>query len=239
MKNIKKVIVLTVFCVIISIVLGMLCSCVNTSNKNPVVTMKFDPESKSGIGGTVKIELYPEKAPNSVNFFIGLIYNKFYNELYATKVYAGHYVEIGDAYYIKKNDRVIAGEFTDNGYEGNDVEFERGTVGLCLDSRSKNKDGELDKNSANGDIFFILSDEAGKDYTGKYAAIGKVISGIEILDKISNIGTSGAINYQPMYSARTTKTTVDLKGKTYPEAMTTRRKYYPGYVTDDFLDGEE
>lgn len=230
----KKVIILTVLCTILCIVTSMLSACIDTGNKNPVVTMEMDPTGKSGISGSFQIELYPDKAPNSVNYFIGLVLNGFYDDFYATKVMAGHLVEFGDPWYLKKNDRVIAGEFAENGYTGNDIKFERGTVGLCLYQDEKG----IDNDSAMGDFFVILSDDAGNDFDGKYAAIGKIVSGLDILDRISNISTSSAISYQPMYSARTEKTTINLKGKTYPAAVTTRRKHYSGYVTDDFLNGK-
>lgn len=234
-KIIKKVILLTALCVILSTISAFGTSCIDTSNKNPVVTMNLDPEAKSGIDGSFQIELFPDKAPNSVNYFIGLALKGFYNDCYCTSVYAGHFVEFGDPWYLKKNDRVIAGEFAENEFTGNDVEFVRGTVGLSLYVDTK---GVPDNDSAMGDFFVVLSDEAGASYTGKRVAIGKIVSGIEVLDEISHIKTT-SISPQPVYSARTETVTVDLKGKTYPEAVTTKRKHYSGMITDDFLEGTE
>ena len=232
----KRVIVLTIICSIICIITSMMSACVDTGNKNPIVTVRMDPTGKSGIGGSFRIELFPDKAPNSVNYFIELALEGFYDDLYATKVMAGHLVEFGDfSYDVKNNRRVIAGEFAENGFEGNDIKFTRGTVGLCL---FKNQKGELDNDSAMGDIFITLSDEAGSDFDGKYAAIGQIVSGIEVLDRISNISTASALSYQPMYSARTEETTINLKGKSFPAAVTSIRKLYSGYVTDDFLNGD-
>ncbi len=235
MKKIsKKAIFLPILCIIISLLICVTTSCIDTSNKNPIVTIQMDPTSKTQIGGTIQIELYPDKAPNSVNYFIGLVLNGFYNDCYVTKVMAGHLVEFGDPWYLKKNDRVIAGEFADNGYTDNDIEFVRGTVGLALDT---DKEGNIDNDSAMGDFFVVLSDEAGESYLGKRAAIGKIIAGLDILDEISRI--KNYPNYQPVYSARTETATLDLKGQTYPKAVTTKRKYYAGYVTEDFINGTE
>lgn len=231
---IQKVIFLTILCTVLCVILATVASCVDTSNKNPVVTIELDPSSKSQIGGTIQIELFPDKAPNSVNYFIGLVLDGFYNDFYVTKVMAGHLVEFGDPWYLKKNDRVIAGEFTENGYTGNDVDFVRGTVGLALDT---DREGNLDNDSAMGDFFVVLSDEAGDSYTGKRVAIGQIISGLEILEEISRI--KNHVNYQPLYSARTETVTLDLKGQTYPKAITTKRKHYSGYVTDDFINDTE
>ena len=220
-KVIKKVILLTVLCVILSAISAMGTSCIDTSNKNPVVTMNLDPDTDSGVTGSFHIELFADKAPNSVNFFIELINEGFYTECVTNKVVAGHLVEISEPWYLKKGDKVIEGEFEDNGYTGNDVEFVRGTVGFILYPDEK---GNIDNNSAVGSFFVVLSDEAGKTYTGNRVAIGKIVSGIEILDQISQI--KNYPNYQPITSAKIKDASVDLKGSTYPAAITSKREIY-------------
>ena len=122
---------------------------------------------------------------------------------------------------LEQNDRVIKGEFAENGFEGNDVDFVRGTVGLTLD------EGDPDSNF--GDFFIILDDAAKEDMNGKFCAIGRITEGIEILDEISMLKTAAAIKYQPYVSVRTLKVTVELKGGVYPSAETSERKNKPGY----------
>ena len=207
------------------IMILMLCSwvflpgCTDMSNRNPVVTFTLDPDTSSHVGGTFSIELFPDKAPNSVNFIIQLVYDGYYDKMNVSKVIAGTNVVFGDLGYAKLNDKVIKGEFAENGFEGNDVHFVRGTVGLVLD--------EGDPDSNYGDFFIVLSDEAGKELDGKYCAVGKVVSGLELIDDISQAKFYPG-NYQPVYSIRTLTADVDLKGRSYPKAETLERTNYPG-----------
>ena len=201
---------------------SLLSGCVNMEERNPVVTIEFDPEAYSGIGGTVTIELYPEAAPNTVSFFIDLLYEYFYNGINVTKVIPNTVVQIGDLSHTKNQEKMIDGEFSENGYTGETVKFERGVVGMA-------RYLEEDYNSAVGEIFIVLDDEGAADLDGKYAAFGRVISGLEILDEISLL-KSYMDSLQPMASVRTKKTSIDLKGRTYPHAVTKERpiKYFPG-----------
>ncbi len=195
--------------------------CTDMSNRNPVVTFTLDPGTSSGIGGTFVMELFPEKAPNSVNYFIQLIGEGYYDKFNVSQVHSGSMVVFGDPWYAKMNDRVIKGEFAANGFEGNDVDFVRGTVGLALD--------EGDPDSNYGDFFIVLDDGAKETMNGNFCAIGKITEGIELLDEISTIKTTASLKYQPYVSVRTLKVTVDLRGRTYPDAETSERKNKPGY----------
>ncbi|MFR1517298.1 MAG: peptidylprolyl isomerase [Clostridia bacterium] len=203
--------------------------CVDHSNKNPIVTVTVDSENQNAdengkpLGGVFQIELYPEKAPNSVAYFIDLAMNKKYDNFSVSKVFAGNIVQFGDPWMSKQIHTEIEGEFRENGYEGNDLVFKRGTVGLDLFVKD-------DYNSASGDFFILLSDEAGKNYSGKYAGIGEVVSGLELLDQISSIKSYP--DYEPVYSIRTATTTVDLKGISYEQPITRERRTYPGTNTD-------
>ncbi len=209
----------------------MLClpGCVDNSNKNPVVTVNVNGdndnlrENGEGIGGTFVIELFPDKAPNSVAYFLDFVVNGVYNKFAVSRVWEGHKVEFGDPWLSKQIRTEIEGEFEANGYEGNDVVFERGTVGLSLFL-------DDDYDSASGDFFIILSEEAAEAHQGKYAAIGKVTSGIELLDEISHVKVYP--NLEPVYGIRTSETTVDLKGQTYDKPVTHERRTYPGENTD-------
>ena len=70
----------------------------------------------------------------------------------------------------------------------------------------------------------------GESFDGKYAAIGEVVSGLELLQQISNI--KNLPDYAPVYSLRTLTTTVDLKGVTYEKPITQERRTYPGLNLD-------
>lgn len=216
----RKMIIFIV--ILVMLIPAALTGCTDMSNRNPVVTFTLDPGTSSGVGGTFSIELFPDKAPNSVNFIIQLVYEGYYDKMNVSQVHSGVNVVFGDLGYAKLNDKVIKGEFAENGFTGNDVEFVRGTVGLMLD--------EGDPDSNYGDFFIVLSDEAGKDLNGKYCAVGKVVEGLELIDDISQAKFYPG-NYQPVYSIRTLTAVVDLKGRSYPEAETFERTNYPGMHT--------
>ena len=201
------------------IVLLALSGCTDMSNRNPVVTFNLDPTTSSGVGGSFSIELFPDKAPNSVNYFIQLVSEGYYNKINVSQVNSGASVVFGDLGYAKLNNRVIKGEFAENGFTGNDVEFKRGTDGLVLD--------EGDPDSNYGDFFIVLSDEAGKELNGRFCAVGKITEGIELIDEIS-LAKFYPGNHQPVYSIRTINAVVDLKGRSYPDAETQERTNYPG-----------
>ena len=132
----------------------------------------------------------------------------------------GGVVQFGDPWMSKQIRTEIDGEFKANGFDKNDIAFKRGTVALDLFVPE-------DYASASGDFFILLDDEGGKTYQDKYAAIGEVISGIELLDTIS--GIKDYTDYSPVYSLKTLKTTADLKGQTYEKPITRERRTYPGY----------
>lgn len=200
--------------------------CVDYSNKNPVVTIEIDPDNENyiaegvSISGSFSIELYPDKAPNSVAYFLNMVATGTYDRFPVSKVLHGGIVQFGDPWMSKQIRTEIDGEFKANGFDKNDIVFKRGTVALDLFVPE-------DYASASGDFFILLDDEGGKTYQDKYAAIGEVVSGLELLDTIS--GIKDYTDYSPVYSLKTLKTTVDLKGQTYEKPITRERRTYPGY----------
>lgn len=199
--------------------------CVNNTNKNPVVSISIDPDNKNidtdgkPISGTFEIELFPEKAPNSVAYFLEFVSQGIYDGFPVSKVMAGGIVQFGDPWMIKQIRTEIKGEFKENGFERNDVQFKRGTVALA---RFLNDD----YNSASGDFFILLDDSGADTYQDKYAAIGEIISGIEVLDKISMV--KDYTDASPIYSIKTLKAAANLKGRTYEKPITDKRRTYPG-----------
>ena len=221
-------IVLTAICIAV-FMSTCFTGCVDYSNKNPVVTITIDPDNKNldengePLSGTFQIELFPEKAPNSVAYFLDFVANGTYDGFPVSKVMHGGVVQFGDPWLMKQIRTEIKGEFKENGFDANDIEFKRGTVALDRFVAS-------DYDSASGDFFILLSDEGADTYQGKYAAIGEVVSGIDVLEKVSLV--KNYIDYSPLYSIKTKTSTVDLKGATYDKPVTDERRTYPGTNTD-------
>lgn len=147
---------------------------------NPVATIKL------GEGQVVKIELYPDEAPNTVNNFIALANSHYYDRSLFTQIRPNEVIQAGDrigngtgfpGYYIKS-------ECRENGYE-NTILLEEGTV--CM-SRGQ-------KYNTEGSQFFILLTPR-RDLQGKYTAFGKVIEGLELLQEISTMTSDEFIQMQ-------------------------------------------
>mgnify|MGYP003301596246 CR=1 FL=1 len=142
--------------------------------------------------GTVKIELYPDMAPNTVKNFIKLINEGYYNGLTFHRVEES-LIQGGDTAGdgSGQSELSINGEFTKNGYD-NTLKFERGTVGLArLDyTYYSSMDPSLIAEGYNSGYaqFFIMAQDVA-EFDGYYCSFGKVIEGIEIVDKITKIET--------------------------------------------------
>ena len=140
---------------------------------NPIVTMTMED------GSVIKLELYPEIAPITVENFVSLIKKGFYDGLIFHRVISGFMIQGGDplgtgmggpGYEIK-------GEFSSNGIK-NDLKHERGVISMA---RSMRPDSA-------GSQFFIMHQDA-PYLDGQYAAFGKVTEGIEVVDKIAKVKT--------------------------------------------------
>lgn len=166
---------------------------------NPVVTIEMEN------GGVMKVELYPETAPNTVANFISLVEKGFYNGTIFHRVIPGFMIQGGDpegtgmggpGYRIK-------GEFTANRFQ-NDLKHTKGVISM---TRSGHPDSA-------GSQFFIMVDDA-PHLDGQYASFGKVIEGIEVADQIVSVAT----NYsdRPLEEQRMRSVTVETFGETYPQ----------------------
>ena len=140
---------------------------------NPIVTIQMKD------GGVMKAELYPEIAPETVKNFVDLASKGFYNGLIFHRVIPGFMIQGGDpegtgmggpGYKIK-------GEFTANGFR-NDLKHTRGVLSMAR---------AMDPNSAGSQFFIMHQDYPSLD--GQYAAFGKLIEGIEVVDKIASVRT--------------------------------------------------
>lgn len=166
---------------------------------NPVVTITMTN------GDVMKAELYPEIAPNTVNNFISLVQKGFYDGLIFHRVISGFMIQGGDpqgtgmggpGYSIK-------GEFAMNGVR-NDLKHTRGVLSMAR-SRMPNSAGSQ---------FFIMHANA-PHLDGQYAAFGKVVEGLDVVDKIASVRTGW--QDKPVEEQKIQSMTVELFGETYPE----------------------
>ncbi len=167
--------------------------------QNPIVTITMED------GSVMKAELYPEIAPESVNNFISLINKKFYDGLTFHRVIYGFMIQGGcpqgtgtggPGYHIK-------GEFSQNGFENN----LKHTPGVLSMARS------MFPNSAGSQFFLMHKDAPHLD--GSYAAFGKIIEGMEVVDKIAEVDTD--YSDKPLTPQVMKSVTVDTFGVDYPE----------------------
>ena len=166
---------------------------------NPIVTIEMEN------GDIIKAELYPEVAPNTVNNFISLVKNKFYDGIIFHRVIKGFMIQGGDpqGMGIGGPGYSIKGEFAMNGVK-NDLKHKRGVLSMARSSSP---------NSA-GSQFFIMHADA-KHLDGQYAAFGKVTSGMDVVDAIAGVQTDR--NDRPLTEQKIASITVDTHGEVYPE----------------------
>ncbi|MBQ2406335.1 MAG: peptidylprolyl isomerase [Lachnospiraceae bacterium] len=166
---------------------------------NPIVT--FEMEN----GDIIKAELYPEIAPNTVNNFISLVKKGYYNGLIFHRVIKGFMIQGGcpDGTGMGGPGYSIAGEFAQNGFENN----LKHTEGVLSMARS------MMPNSA-GSQFFIMHKNS-PHLDGAYAAFGKLIEGIDNVNKIAETATD--YSDRPLEPQRMKTVTVDTFDVEYPE----------------------
>lgn len=172
---------------------------------NPTVTFTMEN------GGVIKAELYPEKAPNTVNNFLSLVRHGFYDGLTFHRVIEGFMIQGGDpagngtggpGYTIK-------GEFRMNGFAGNDIKHLRGVLSMA---RSMMPDSA-------GSQFFIMHENA-SHLDGQYAAFGKVIEGMDVVDAIAKTATD--MRDKPLEPQMIKTVTAETYGMDYPEPKRAR-----------------
>ena len=166
---------------------------------NPIVT--FEMEN----GGLMKAELYPEIAPNTVNNFIALANEGYYDGLIFHRVIPGFMIQGGDPMGngMGGPDYSIRGEFKSNGFN-NTLLHSRGVLSMAR---------SMMPNSA-GSQFFVMHEDA-PHLDGHDAAFGKVIEGIEVVDQICDVRTD--YNDKPRIPQVMKKVTVETFGVEYPD----------------------
>ena len=173
---------------------------------NPIVTIEMEN------GDIMKAELYPEIAPNTVNNFISLVKKGFYDGVIFHRVINGFMIHGGDPEGTGTGGPGygIDGEFSQNGFENN----LKHTPGVLSMART------MMPNSA-GSQFFIMHKDA-PHLDGAYAAFGKVIEGMEVVNKIAEVATDWSD--RPLEKQMMKTVTVDTFGVEYDEPKTNNNR---------------
>lgn len=170
--------------------------------KKPIVTIEMKD------GGVIKAELYPDIAKNTVNNFIDLINRGFYDGVIFHRVIPGFMIQGGDpdGTGMGGPGYSISGEFTSNGFQ-NTLKHTKGVLSMAR---------TMMPNSA-GSQFFIMTEDA-PHLDGQYASFGKVIEGMDVVEKI--VSTKRDMDDRPYEDQVMKKVTVDTFGEKY-DAPTT------------------
>ena len=166
---------------------------------NPIVTITMEN------GDVIKAELYPDIAPNTVNNFISLVKKGFYNGLNFHRIINGFMIQGGcpEGTGMGGPNYSIKGEFSQNGFK-NDLKHTEGVLSMA---RSMRPDSA-------GSQFFIMH-KAAPHLDGAYAAFGKVIEGMDVVNKIATTRTT--YGDRPVKEQKMTSVTVDTFGIDYPK----------------------
>lgn len=167
---------------------------ITTETKNPIATIEIQDY------GTIKVELYPDQAPNTVTNFIALANREFYNGLTFHRVIPGFMIQGGDKNGdgtgtptlddLKGNgntsEYAIKGEMIANNYTKNKIKMEKGVIAMARSDYSSISPTLTEEgyNSA-GSQFFIMHED-NTSLSGLYTGFGKVIEGMDVVDKIAN-----------------------------------------------------
>ncbi|MCI5661281.1 MAG: peptidylprolyl isomerase [Clostridia bacterium] len=167
--------------------------------QNPIVTIEMES------GKTIKLELYPEIAPNTVANFVSLASKGYYDGLIFHRVIPGFMIQGGDPTGTGMGGPgyTIKGEFARNGYRENTLRHTRGVISMARSGMP---------NSAGSQFFIMHADAPHLD--GSYAAFGKVTEGIETVDEIASVRTDR--QDRPTTEQKMRKVTVETFGKDYP-----------------------
>lgn len=176
-----------------------------SEKQNAVVTMEIN-------GKSIKIELYPQYAPNTVNNFLSLVNKGFYDGLCFHRVIKNFMIQGGDPAGNGTGgpNYVIRGEFKGNGFAANTLKHSRGVISMARSASP---------NSAGSQFFIMHNDSPHLD--GQYAAFGKVIEGMDVVDEIAN--TKTLPGDKPVTKQIITKMTAETFGETYPQPDTIKK----------------
>lgn len=201
----KKNVIFVVSIIVIIILLLVINILVNNkeekSDMKDLLTGKHYVEMKVKDYGTIELELDSDVAPITVTNFINLVNSKFYDGLTFHRIIDGFMIQGGDPLGngTGGSSKTIKGEFSENGVK-NSISHVRGVISMARSS---------DYNSASSQFFIVQEDTTSLD--GQYAAFGKVISGMDVVDKIAKVkveddnGTVSKENQPVIESIRVTQ----------------------------------
>lgn len=196
MKNTQMVIKIVAI-VLVILLIGTLCygyfKKATVEQKNPIATIEVQDY------GTMKLELYPDKAPNTVKNFITLANRGFYDNLTFHRVVKGFMIQGGDKDGTGTGNATLAdlreggedtaysikGEFSQNGFYQNDIRHEKGVISMARSDYSQMGLYEEGYNSASSQFFIMTADTS--SLNSQYAAFGKIIEGMDVLEKLENV----------------------------------------------------
>ncbi|WP_168118660.1 peptidylprolyl isomerase [Paenibacillus sp. HB172176] len=169
--------------------------------KHPVVTIELSNDK------IIKVELYPEIAPNTVNNFVSLVSQGFYDGLIFHRVIPGFMIQGGDpdGNGTGGPGYSIAGEFSMNNFE-NKLKHTRGVISMARAN---------DPDSAGSQFFIMVADAPSLD--NKYASFGVVTEGMDAVDEI--VAQDRDAQDKPVEPISMKKVTVDTKDMTFDEPV--------------------
>ncbi|MBP3255949.1 MAG: peptidylprolyl isomerase [Clostridia bacterium] len=204
----SKIILIIAIVLVVALILGLGIQVVRNftqKRENPVATIEVENM------GTIKVELYPDMAPNTVTNFIALANNNFYDGLTFHRVIKDFMIQGGDkkgdgtgtptlgdiekeltkeqkeAGKTLESEYTIKGEMIANGYEKNNLKLQRGILAMARSDYSSISSSltEQGYNSAGSQFFIMHADKPELD--GSYTGFGKVIEGMDVVDKIAEL----------------------------------------------------
>lgn len=164
------------------------------NDQNPIVKLEVKEI------GTMKIELFPKVAPNTVNNFVHLVQSGYYDGVEFHRIIESFMIQGGQGVPLACR---IAGEFSSNNQD-NPLQHTRGVISMAR---------TMDPNSATGQFFIVHQDSPHLD--GQYAAFGALLDGFDVLDQIATTETKA--QDRPVSAIIISRATVDTKGVHYPK----------------------
>ncbi len=200
--------------------------------KNPVATMEIENM------GTIKIELYPEIAPQTVANFVTLANRGFYDGLTFHRIVKDFMVQGGDKEGTGQGSATTAdlkddgdetkysikGEFISNGVENNKLKFDEGVLGMARSDYTSYSPSLTEESYNSGSSQFFIMTKANTSLNGYYTAFGKVIEGLDVVHKIEEVEVKAPDNTEesgntevstPVNPPKITSIKVDTYGVDY------------------------
>jgi peptidyl-prolyl cis-trans isomerase B (cyclophilin B) len=224
------------------------------SVQNPIVTMEVEDF------GTIKIELYPEYAPNTVANFIKLANNGFYDGLTFHRVVQDFMIQGGDKQgdgtggvtlsaldtsieegSTADTDYSIAGEFIANGFNKNTLKMKEGTLAMARSDYTSYSSSlaEESYNSAGSQFFIVTKENSSLD--GNYAGFGYVVEGLDVVHAIESVevetddssssSSSSSENSTPVNPPKITSVTAETYGVDYGMPETQEPFDFSAWIT--------